>query len=53
MPAKLAEHVTASRGSHFHGMVKRAEAGTPNLNRTIWGLRINGRAKPVGKEKAH
>jgi replication initiation protein RepC len=47
--AKPAEHFTASPGSYFHGMVKRAEAGTLNLSRTVWGLRNNGQAKPAGK----
>jgi replication initiation protein RepC len=51
--AKPAEHFTASAGSYFHGMVKRAEAGTLNLNRTVWGLRNNGQAKPAAKGRAH
>jgi replication initiation protein RepC len=51
--AKPAEHFTASPGSYFHGMVKRAEAGTLNLNRTVWGLRNNGQAKSAGKGRAH
>ncbi len=39
--AKPEGHFTASPGSYFHGMVKRAEAGTLNLARTVWGLREN------------
>jgi replication initiation protein RepC len=41
--AKPAEHFTASPGSYFHGMVKRAQVGTLNRGRTIWGLRENPR----------
>ena len=41
--AKPAEHFTASPGSYFHGMVKRAKAGELNLARTLWGLRENPR----------
>ncbi len=37
--AKPAEHFTASPGSYFHGMVKRAKAGELDLARTLWGLR--------------
>jgi replication initiation protein RepC len=51
--AKPEGHFTASPGSYFHGMVKRAEAGTLNLSRTVWGLRNNGQAKPAGKGMAH
>jgi replication initiation protein RepC len=51
--AKPEGHFTASPGSYFHGMVKRAEAGTLNLSRTVWGLRNNGQAKPPGQGKAH
>ncbi len=39
--AKPEGHFTASPGSYFHGMVKRAEAGNLNLARTLWGLREN------------
>jgi replication initiation protein RepC len=41
--AKPEGHITASAGSYFHGMVKRARAGNLNLARTIWGLRENPR----------
>jgi replication initiation protein RepC len=41
--AKPEGHFTASPGSYFHGMVKRAEAGNLNLARTLWGLRENPR----------
>ena len=41
--AKPPEHFTASPGSYFHGMVKRAQAGNLNLARTLWGLRENPR----------
>jgi replication initiation protein RepC len=45
--AKPEGHFTASPGSYFHGMVKRAQAGQLNLARTIWGLRDNPqKAKP-------
>lgn len=37
--AKPEGHFTASPGSYFHGMVKRAQAGQLNLARTVWGLR--------------
>ena len=43
--AKPESHFTASPGSYFHGMVKRAQAGQLNLARTIWGLRENPRGK--------
>lgn len=39
--AKPESHFTASPGSYFHGMVKRAQTGQLNLARTIWGLREN------------
>lgn len=39
--AKPEGHFTASPGSYFHGMVKRAQAGQLNLARTVWGLREN------------
>jgi replication initiation protein RepC len=42
--AKPESHFTASPGSYFHGMVKRAQAGQLNLARTIWGLRDKPRA---------
>jgi replication initiation protein RepC len=45
--AKPEGHFTASPGSYFHGMVKRAQAGNLNLARTIWGLRENPR-RPAG-----
>jgi replication initiation protein RepC len=51
--AKPEGHFTASPGSYFHGMVKRAEAGTLNLSRTVWGLRNNGQPKAAGKGMAH
>ena len=43
--AKPESHFTASPGSYFHGMVKRAQAGQLNLARTIWGLRENPRGE--------
>jgi replication initiation protein RepC len=43
--AKPEGHFTASPGSYFHGMVKRARAGNLNLARTIWGLRENPRRR--------
>ncbi len=39
--AKPEGHFTASAGSYFHGMVKRAQTGQLNLARTVWGLREN------------
>ena len=44
--AKPESHFTASAGSYFHGMVKRAQTGQLNLARTIWGLRENPRGRP-------
>ena len=57
--AKPEAHFTASPGSYFHGMVKRAQAGQLNLARTIWGLRDNPQSKggstaprsPRGRER--
>jgi replication initiation protein RepC len=47
--AKPESHFTASPGSYFHGMVRRAKAGQLNLSRTIWGLRENpGRTGRAG-----
>ncbi len=49
--AKPEGHFTASAGSYFHGMVKRAQAGQLNLARTVWGLRENpGRQAGVPRQ---
>ncbi len=49
--AKPAEHFTSTPGGYFSGMVARANAGTLNLSRTIWGIRSRQQGNPAGKER--